>query len=144
MAWYNNKKEAEYKLPLEAGRKAVVELLEFYGIEMDDTPVDGKSPDEGMDMLCHFYRTGALENKQDSVTGFTVVQHLSSGQDLTYREMKGSDRIVIDRYDVKTQFNEKVNAILGKLSGLGEDVIAKLMRDDRRAASILSTIFFGV
>jgi hypothetical protein len=139
--WYETKKKSDYKLSEESGQAAVMELVNFYGIEFEDT--DGKA-DDGMDMLCNYYRMGLLENKQDDTLGFCVIQHLASGQDLTYREMKGADRLVHARYDVKTQFDEKANAILGKLCGLGEDVIMKLMRDDRRAAVVLSTIFFGV
>jgi hypothetical protein len=142
MAWYNTKKEPEYKLSEEAGRAAVLEFVSFYDVEFGDKP--DKNFDGLMDDLVKYYRMGLLENRKDDNLGFCVVQHLKSGQDLTYREMKGSDRLVADRFDVKTEANEKVNAILGKLSGLGDDAIMKLMRDDRRAALLVATIFFGV
>jgi hypothetical protein len=142
MAWYNAKKEPEYKISEEMGRAAVLEFVSFYDVEFGDKP--DKNFDGLMDDLVKYYRMGLLENRKDDNLGFCVVQHLKSGQDLTYREMKGSDRLVADRFDVKTEVNEKVNAILGKLSGLGDDAIMKLMRDDRRAALLVATIFFGV
>jgi hypothetical protein len=140
--WYTKKKkESDYVLSKENGQAAVLELLEFYGVEMED---EEGGAENGMNMLCDFYRMGLLENRQDEKLGFCVVQHLSSKQDLIYREMKGKDRLVHGRYDLKTQYDEKANAILGKLCGLGEDVIMSLMREDRNAAVLLATVFFAV
>jgi hypothetical protein len=144
MAWYQTKKKRDFKLSEEAGQAAVLELLEFYGVELEFTKDAKESADKSLDELRDYYRMGLLENKQDENLGFCVVQHLESGQDLTYREMKGADRLVADRFDVKTQLNEKVDAILGKLSGLGDGAITKLMRDDRKAAALVATVFFFV
>jgi hypothetical protein len=141
--WYDSKKKPDYKLPEEAGRNAVLELIGFYDLEFD-----GKDDDEFdklMDTLCGYYRMGLLENKQDDKLGFCVVQHVTkNGQDIVYREMRGEDRLVHGKYDAKTQTDEKVNAILGKLSGGGPDMIMKLMGVDRKAAVILAALFFGV
>jgi hypothetical protein len=144
--WYDNKKKPDYKLSEEAGRAAVLELIEFYDIEFveGDDEKANKEFDKLMDTLCGYYRMGLLENKQDEKLGFCVIQRLKSGQTLTYREMKGQDRLVHGKYDAKTQTDEKVNAILGRLCGLGEDAITKLVGDDRRVAVILAALFFGV
>jgi hypothetical protein len=143
MAWYNEqKKEPEYLIPEEAGREAVLELVNFYGIEFGREP--DKDFDLVMDQLAAYYRRGLLENKPDEKLGFCVVQHLENGKDITYREMKGEDRLVHGKYDAKTETDQKVNAVLGKLSGLGPDAVMKLMKDDRRAAVILASLFFGV
>ena len=142
--WYQTKKEKEFKLSEEAGQAAVLEFLDFYGVELEFAKDTEESADKSLDDLRDYYRMGLLENKQDDTLGFCVIQQLESGQDLTYREMKGSDRIVADRFDVKTRLNEKVNAILGKLSGLGDDAVMKLMRDDRKAAVLVATVFFFV
>jgi hypothetical protein len=142
MAWYNNEKKKDYKIPVEAGREAVMELIGFYEIEFEDR--EDKGFDKVMDQLAGYYRLGVLENKRDETLGFCVVQHLAKGSTLTYREMKGKDRLVHGKYDAKTQTDEKVNALLGKLSGIGEDAIASLMGNDRRAAVLLAALFFGV
>jgi hypothetical protein len=142
--WYQTKKEKEFKLSEEAGQAAVLKLIDFYGVELEFTKDAQDSADKSLDNLRDYYRMGLLENKEDESLGFCVIQHLASGQTLTYREMKGSDRLVADRFDAKTQLNEKVNAILGKLSGLGDDAIMKLMRDDRKAAVLVATVFFFV
>jgi hypothetical protein len=142
MAWSSAAKKPEYKLSLEAGRQAVLELVNFYDIEFDGEP--DKAFDKIMDELAGYYRRGLLENKKDDALGFCVVQHLVKGQDLTYREMKGKDRLAHSRYDGKSQADEKVDAVLGKLCGLGDDAIASLMGDDRRAAALVAALFFGV
>jgi hypothetical protein len=144
MTWYDTRKKKEFKLSEEVGQAAVLELLDFYGVELEFTKDARESVDKSLDQLRDYYRMGLLENKQDDNLGFCVVQHLASGQDLTYREMKGSDRLVLDSFDTKTQINKKVDAILGKLSGLGDGAITKLMRDDRAAAVLVATVFFFV
>jgi hypothetical protein len=143
MAWYNsNAKKPDYKLSEEAGRDAVLELISFYEIKFDEEP--DKDFDKLMNQLAGYYRMGLLENKQDEKSGFCVVQHLTGGKDITYREMKGKDRLVHAKYDAKTQTDEKVDALLGKLSGFGADIITDLKGDDRRAAVLVAALFFGV
>ncbi|MDR1287997.1 MAG: hypothetical protein LBK08_10345 [Treponema sp.] len=142
--WYQAKKEKEFRLSEEAGQAAVLEFLNFYGVELEFARDAEESADKSLDAMRDYYRMGLLENKHDESLGFCVVQHLVSGQTLTYREMKGSDRLAADRFDAKTQLNEKANAILGKLSGLGDDAIMMLMRDDRKAAVLVATVFFFV
>jgi hypothetical protein len=142
MAWYKTAKEPDYKLSEEAGREAVMELVNFYELEFEE---DGDEKfGSAMNALAGYYRIGLLENKQVEKKGFCVVQHLAKGQDITYREMKGKDRLAHGKYDVKKETDEKVDAILGKLSGYGADMISDLRGDDRRAAVLLAALFFGV
>jgi hypothetical protein len=145
--WYNNKKAPDFRISEEAGRQAVLEFVGHYDIEFEETgnEKDDRNFDKCMDALCGCYRMGLLENRQDEKLGFCVIQHVSkNGQDITYREMRGEDRLVHGKYDAKTQTDEKVNAILGKLSGNGPDLIMKLMGQDRKAAVLLGVLFFGV
>jgi hypothetical protein len=58
--------------------------------------------------------------------------------------MKGKDRLVHSRFSAEKEYPEKMAAILGKLCGLGDDAIIKLMKNDYKAASSLAFVFFAV
>jgi hypothetical protein len=140
-------KPREYKISAEAAREQVMELITFYGVELkDDTSGSDKgiTADDILDDLADYYRMGLLENKQDDTLGFCVIQHLEKGQTLTYREMKGKDRLVHSGYSMDKDYAKKAAAILGKLCGLGEDAVIALMKEDYKAASTLAFVFFVV
>jgi hypothetical protein len=140
-------KPREYKLSEESAREQVMELLEFYGVELKDDSGGsdkGITADDILDDLADYYRMGLLENKQDEKLGFCVIQHLKNGQTLVYREMKGKDRLVHSGYSMEKDYTKKAAAILGKLCGLGEDAVIGLMKDDYKAASTLAFVFFVV
>jgi hypothetical protein len=139
--WARKEDESKYKLSEESAEAAVRELLDFY--EVDPTrsnPDHEKALEEGLDDLAKAYRRGVFENKKDDTLGFCVIQHLKNGDTLTYRELKGKDRVCLEGFD-ETKTISKTYAILGKLCGHGEDVIAKLKGQEWKDARELSLVF---
>ena len=139
--WARQENESEYKLSEESAEKAVRELLDFYEIDTDrSNPEQEKAIDENLDDLMKAYRRGELENAKDDNSGFCVIQHLKNGNKVTYREMSGKDRIVMEGFD-ETRFVSRCYAILGKLCWYGEDAIMKLKGQDWKNARALSLVF---
>jgi hypothetical protein len=147
--WVREKKR-DYKLSEESAREEVFRLLDFYGIEIKETeniPTDDeekteKTIDKVLDELAEYYRRGVFENRKDEKNGFCVVQRLTNGEELVYREMQGRDRLAHGKFDAQKQYNEKVASLLGRLCGLGDDAIIKFMGDNHKAAATLALVFF--
>jgi hypothetical protein len=133
-----------YLISEESAEKAVHELLDFY--ECDTTRSDPKHEKalcDNLDDLVKAYRRGDFENQKDDVKGFCVIQHvkMKNGKDtITYRELGGKDRILIEGLG-ENQYYSKLYAVLGKLCGHGEDLIAKLTGRDWRNASLIGMVF---
>jgi hypothetical protein len=128
-----------YKLSEESAKAALDEVLSYYEIEWSDKRKEQVEP--LLDTIIKGYQRGLLENKHDEDLGFTVIQHLKNGQTLTYRELKGKDRLVVEGFN-ETQIYSRTSALLGRLSGLGADAIIGLKGRDWRTAQALSLVFF--
>ncbi|MDR0475547.1 MAG: hypothetical protein LBH43_17975 [Treponema sp.] len=139
--WARKEDESKYKLSEESADESVRELLNFYEVDPSrDNPNEDKALEESLNDLSKAYRRGAFENKHDDALGFCVVQHLKNGDTLTYRELGGRERIAMDGFDNNRQI-AKVNALLGKLCGFGEDIIKKLKGQEWRDARNLALVF---
>jgi hypothetical protein len=140
--WSRKEKESEYKLSEEIAETQVQELLEFYDVSVNDNAEEKerKAAENNFNELQRYYRMGKLENKRDETLGFCVVQYLENGQTLTYREMKTKDLSAIEGFDENHNIS-RCKAILGKLCGLGVDVIDKLNTKDRKAAFAIGLVF---
>jgi hypothetical protein len=139
------KKKYDYKLSKESADECVRALINHYEIEIRET--SGDDPDiidRNLDDLSGYYRRGLLENKEDENLGFCVIQHLKSGDTLTYRELKGKDRLVHSEYPMERQFVKKYGVLMGKLCGLAEDSMYGLTGEDYHVATSLALVFFFV
>jgi len=141
--WAKPENESDYKLSEESAEKAVRELLDFYEVDTTRNSIEQEQAiDENLDLLAKAYRRGEFENNRDDTLGFCVIQHLKNGSTLTYREMGGKDRLVMEGFD-QSRFVSRCYAILGKLSGYGEDAIMKLKGQDWNNAKTLALVFIG-
>jgi len=138
--WARKEKEGEYKLSEESAEEQVRELLDFYEIDPPEINSDINPVEEQLDELMKAYRRGEIENKHDETSGFCVIQHLKNGKVLTYRELKGKDRIAFEGYSENKHIS-KIHSILGKLCGYGEDAIEKLNGRDWRNARAIALVF---
>jgi hypothetical protein len=140
--WARKEDESKYKLSEESAAELVREFLDFYEIETETGDVDQEKVIDGfIDKVAKAYRRGELENKKDDTLGFCVIQHLKNGDKLTYREMGGKDRIVMEGYD-NSKVYSRAYALLGKLCGYGEDAVKKLKGQDWKNAEALAMLFF--
>ncbi|GHT71712.1 hypothetical protein FACS1894110_25210 [Spirochaetia bacterium] len=130
----------EPKIGEEAALETLRSILDFYEIGIDEKkPDESKAAAEAQfDDILEAIRWGEIE--VDDEKSFAIVQRLSNGQAITYREITTEDFKFRSRLDI----NEETSAykILGRLSGIGEDAIYKLKGQDRQNAARLALIFF--
>jgi hypothetical protein len=142
------KKTDESKwLSEEVGNAAVIELLNYYEIEIEDLPDQGQR--DAMDAvaakLSRFYRMGLLENKRDDGV-LKVVQHLQNPPEgntnptLIYGRMTGGYRLAMDGFKENQRF-AATQALMAALCGLPPSEMKKLTGNDLSAMECLSTVF---
>ena len=141
--WARKEDSNNFKISEESAERMVRELLDHYEIDTArSNPEQEKVLDNNLDDLLKAYRRGDLENAKDD-NGLSIVQHLKNGDKLTYREMGGKDRIVMEGFDNSMPYS-RMYALLGKLCGYGENVIMKLKGNDWKVAEALAVVFFMV
>ncbi len=139
------KDETKYKLSEESARNAVLELVEYYNIDVDAMP-DRKQRgqvESALGQLVRFYRMGILENIREG--GILKVKQTlqappGSMTEIIYGEMSGEAKQASDGYDENDRYH-RIYAILSFLTGLTPDAIAKLKRADLSAAEDLGLVF---
>jgi hypothetical protein len=139
---YITPREENYVLSEESARDEVRRILDFYEIELDENAGEEEVKNTGdlLDELARYFRLGKLETREDPKKGFCVVQHVSGGTEITYRELKGKDLNVLEKFD-RLHLRSAYRELLGLLSGYGTDVIEKLKGRDKSAALGLAILF---
>jgi hypothetical protein len=146
LADYISDKQPEYKISEESAKEQVRELISHYELdfsfEQDDK--DGeKATERILDALTGFYREGLIENVKDDNLGLCVVQHTGKGMLIRYREVKGDDCAVVEKYGENEKYT-RIWALMGRLCGQGEDIVKKLKGRDKQAMIGLAWLFLSV
>lgn len=139
------KDEAKYKVSEQVADAAVMELLGYYEIEIDELP--DKEQQDAMEAisakLSRFYRMGLLENSRAEGV-LKVIQHLQNppGQvrDLTYDRMTGGYKLAMDGFK-DTQRYAATQSLMASLCGLPLAAMKKLSGNDLSAMECLSVVF---
>ncbi|MFP3041205.1 hypothetical protein LQZ19_05220 [Treponema primitia] len=143
--WTKKVEEKEYKISEENAEAAVREFLDYFetGLPSDTTEETEQSADMFFSRLVDAYRRGQLENKMDENLGFCVIQNIKGRESVTYREFKTKDRSILEKYS-DTQAESRAIALMGKLSGYGEDFIKSFSAPDFRVCMALAALYFLV
>ena len=142
--WAIEEDEDRYIISEESAEKSVKELLAFYKINVSKIENKERKVEfsQALEHLQEAYRLGTLENKRNEDGGIEVTQTVKNGKEkITYRELIGKDKRVMDNYG-QFEIYQKQQALLGKLCGLGSDVIGSFRCDDLRVAEALAFLFF--
>jgi len=137
-------KKPNMPLADEAARAQVTAILEHYQIDVDGIPVDTlkAATDASLEKLVGFVRQGLIEVKDP----FAIVQHLKHppGQerDITYANLKGEHLVAMDGHDPKAYY-KKSFALMGALSGWGDEALRSLSDVDLSAALCLGMLFLS-
>jgi len=136
---------AEYKISEETAIKQVKEFLEYYGKDPDEGDKDKqKSVESMLNRIVKYIRQGFVEIRPD-MTIYQKIQRPTAGStasDITYRKFKGSDIIESEGTD-ETKFGERINNLLGRLSGLDPSVFAKVLEPiDSKVSEAIGVLFF--
>ena len=142
-----NRKRPEDKfiVSVEVAEDQIVGWLDFYQIYPEEIPVENERvlAEATIDKLVIFIRQGMVEFRDDG----TCMQILQSGTKVDYKRLEGS---------AKTQNRERKNeaqdslmtrrqySIMGSLSGLGTNAIAKFHPLDMSIAECISFLLSSV
>jgi len=138
--------EMKYKLSEEVAFSEIKRILDFYEIDPEkDFDEDYKKIFENsINRAVKAIRLGRLEIDDKNGT-FKVVQHMRSGRkedDLVYRELDG--RAKLSMANVKANdAHGKIYEVMGTLSNVGSDGIAKLKSVDLSLCEVLGSIFLS-
>ncbi len=140
------KENKKYKISEESAQVQIDLLLDCGAVEIEDiTSEDLKHAiSSSLNVLRRAVRRGLLEIKIEN--GDTqIIQHLIKipGKSITYKEMDGQAKIEMGKVTEDNPYY-KAFALLGFLSGLGADGIAKLKGADLSLAESLSAVFLGI
>jgi hypothetical protein len=139
------KDESKYKLSAEAAQAQVMQVIEYYRIDIDSQP-DRKSQKaiEGVcDRLVTFYRMGLLENFKDGAV-LRVKQHLTrppgESTELLWDKMSAKAKLATDGFDQDDRY-ARAYALIACLTGLPPDAVKSLEGVDLGAAEDLGLLF---
>jgi hypothetical protein len=123
-------------------KEILQEWLDYYDIEFDDIVNEqGKEGAEtAVNKLKRAIRNGRLEIEEDPEKGLIVIQHTKKTV-IKYGEISGKSKMEADKHKGN---HSRLYAILGSLSGLGVDAIAKLKGKDLGLAECIAVVFLVV
>lgn len=134
-------KEEVFVLAEEPAREQVMDLLDYYDIDM--TPSSDKGAltvEKSLDFLTNCVRRGTLEVKRNEKGKMEVVHLLSTGDTLTYKEINSQAKLAMEKFDQDATYS-RVYAFMGSLCGLGKAAIEKLGPKDLTVVENLGTLF---
>lgn len=150
MSKYALRKKHEHFLSEEAATEQVVDLLEYYDIDVEKIPEeiagqDSINPREGveraLDAVRDYIRRGVLEVARDPKSGAVVVNHtLVSGAIITYGELTAKAKLAMDKA-TKTGNYSRIYALMGSLCGIGQAAVEKFSARDLSVAEVLGAVF---
>jgi len=138
--WSDLIPEKKFVLSEESARAELLRFTKFYETDLDDvTPDQETAINQILQRLLTAFRQGKIETKEDAEKGMSIIQHLKNGDTLTYRELKGNDKVKLEY--AGTDPTRRMHTLMGLLSGFGSDVIGKLPSGDLRVTEALAGFF---
>ena len=148
----SEKNDSNYILSKEAAESEVKKILKYYELDIDD--IEDKEQKKfikaNYDRLIKAARLGRLEVKIEK--GISVIQHCrlfdekgnsnALGEIITYKEINGEAKSATAGKEA-TDFYGRIYAVMGSLSGIGEDGIKKMRGVDLSLCEVLGAIFLS-
>ena len=135
--------QTEYKYDKKTAQAEIKKMLDYYEIdinEIEDKDLK-RAITQGYDRLIKAARLGRLTVKLED--GIKVIQTLKNGEVVEYREIDGTAKTEMAGKQTDDHYG-KSYALMGSLSGLGENAIKKLKGVDLSLAEVLGLIFLSV
>jgi Glu-tRNA(Gln) amidotransferase subunit E-like FAD-binding protein len=138
------KMEDKYSLSKESAQAELRKMLDYYEIDIDEIEDKElkKAIKAGYDRLIKAVRLERLQVVTEN--GIKIIQTLkSNGSTVEYREIDGKSKMAMAGKDEKDYYG-KSYALMGSLSGLGENVISNMKGVDLSLVETLGMIFLAV
>ena len=140
---FGKNENEKYILSKDSAKNELQKMLDYYEIDIDEIE-DKKLKDaikSGYDRLIKAVRLGRLEVKTDNE--IKVIQTLRNDTKIEYREIDGKAKVQMAGKK-EDDYYGKSYALMGSLSGLGENAISQLKGVDLSLAEVLGMIFLSV
>ena len=141
---YGSRKDPNFILSEEAATEQVIQLLDYYDIDVEALIEGDKKGalalERSLDLVARAVRKGMLEVNFDENNKIKVVQHLSGGGELAYREVNAVAKLAMDSVSDSAGY-KRIYAFMGSLAGIGVAGIKKLDVKDLAVVEVLGTVF---
>jgi Glu-tRNA(Gln) amidotransferase subunit E-like FAD-binding protein len=134
----------KYTLAKELAENELQKMLDYYEIDIDEIEDKElkKAIKAGYDRLIKAVRLERLQVVTED--GIKIIQTLkSNGSTMEYREIDGKSKMAMAGKDEKDYYG-KSYALMGSLSGYGENVISNMKGVDLSLVETLGMIFLAV
>lgn len=135
--------KTEYKIDKPTAKNTLKKMLDYYEIDIDE--IEDKelkrAIQSGYDRAIKAARLGRLSVELED--GIKVIQTTRSGEKIEYKEIDGHAKTQMSGKAADDVYG-KSYALLGSLSGLGENAIKSLKGVDLSLAEVLGLIFLSV
>ena len=148
MSKYTSRKKTEFLLSEEAATDQVVELLDYYNIDVDrltagetkDDKASAAALEKALDHVRDAFRSGQLEVSRDAGGKLLVTQHITGGTTLVYVEVGAKHKLAMEKFDPAAGYS-RIYAFMGALCGVGKTGIEKLPVRDLSVVEVLGSVF---
>lgn len=141
---YTRKKAEDYTLSEEVATEQIIDLLEYYDIDIEQIGDADEKAAKGLetvlDTLCRHIRTGKLTVDRGADDKLVVTQTLTNGETLTYSEISAKSKLAMEKYNNDSNYS-RIYAFMGSLSGVGKAGIEKLSAKDLGVVEVLGAVF---
>lgn len=144
---YCSKKQVKPEISKEVATDMVVDLLDYYDIDVEN--VGGESKEEkqqaialerALNTVRGYFMSGKLEVDRDEAGKIRITHHLKGGDTLVYGEIGSKHKLAMERFDPEAGYT-RIYAFMGSLSGAGKGAIEKLSAQDLAVVEVLGTVF---
>ncbi|MCK5219322.1 hypothetical protein KAR10_07365 [bacterium] len=137
----------DYKISLESAQIQIDLLMDFGAVQVEDitSEVLRNAIKSSLNVLRRVIRRGLLEIVVDEKGDLKITQKLarSPETEIVYKEMDGQAKLTMGKVPDDNSYG-RAYALLGYLSGLGSDGIARLKGLDLSVAECLGAVFLGI
>jgi len=138
--WADIIPEKKFVLSEESARIEFGRLTAYYETDLSDaTPDQEIAINQILQRIFTAFRQGKIELNDNTEKGLSIIQHLKNGDTLTYRELKGYDKVKLE--SAGNDPTRRMHTLMGVLSGFGADAIGKLPSGDLRVTEALAGFF---
>lgn len=141
-------KKKEFDLSEESAHEAVMEVLEFYEIDIDNIldPIGKTSAEQAMTKIQSAYRAGRLYNKINDKGEFTIIQKVKNSEgvetEMIYAELRAKHKLAMDGKK-DAQNYARMYGLLGSLTNVTDTGIKRLRAQDLSIAECLGFVFLA-
>lgn len=121
----------------------VLDLLEYYDIDIERLPEGGANLETSLKQLTDYVRRGSVEIGRDADQKIKVTLNLSDGKTaIEFAEIGARHKLAMDKVKGQESY-ARIYALAGALSGLGAAAIEKLPARDLAIVEILGMVFLA-